>query len=526
MTHLPLRFAVDADTPLPELADLTPGGARWELAAETVQSRHLDTSAHDLRRAGASLARWSTGSTAGWRLDLPARPTRDVPDRARSAAATEVPPTLATALLGVRRGLDLGPVATVTVHRTVHRLLDADGDLLLELADESVHTSSSAPDGVLLAQWRRWVLAAAPDSTGPVAALTARLTAPTGSRPETDGTDLERAISGLPSADPDADGVDRAVRASKGGTTNGGTRNSSGARTGGHGERGKKPSEHVPDAGTVILAYLREQDDALIAGDLILREGPRGIHPTRVATRRLRSTLRIFAPFVDADRAAAFDVELSWYAAALGDVRDREVQRVRMRKLIDEIPDELVLGPVAQSIDAVLRSEEMLHRERLAQVLDSERYLDLLRESKRWSTTPPFTAAAAQDAHVLGKRVRKAAAKLVTHLEAGLRHGGGDEELHRARKAGKRARYAAELAAPVLGKRGSTLVSRYQEVQDVLGDHQDGVVACALIRRLAAGTLGKRKENGFTYGLLYAREQERAVEGRERADTLFAKLRD
>ncbi|MEP6979386.1 MAG: CHAD domain-containing protein [Nakamurella sp.] len=525
MTHLPLRFGVDADTPLPELADLTPGGARWEQNAETVQTRHLDTSAHDLRRAGASLSRWSTGSAAGWRLDLPARPTRDVPDRARSSASTEVPPTLAAAVLGVRRGLDLVPVATVTVHRSVHRLLDAAGDLLLELADESVHTSSSTPDGALLAQWRRWVLAAAPDSPGPVAALTARLTATTGSRPETDSTDLEHAIGRLPSADPDTDGGDRAVRAPPGGTADCDTRKSA-ARKSSPGKRGTKPSEHFPDAGTVILAYLREQDDALIAGDLTMREGPRGIHPTRVATRRLRSTLRIFAPFVDADRAAAFDHELSWYAAVLGDVRDREVQRVRMRKLIDEIPDELVLGPVAQSIDAVLRSEEMLYRTRLAEVLDSERYLDLLRESQRWSTMPPFAAGAAQDAHVLGKRVRKAAAKLVTHLEAGLRHGGGDEELHRARKAGKRARYAAELAAPVLGERGSALVSRYQEVQDVLGDHQDGVVACALIRRLAAGTVGKRKENGFTYGLLYAREQERAIEGRERADALFAKLRD
>lgn len=517
MPHPPLRFAVDAATPLPDLADLTPDGARWERAAETVESGHVDTAGHDLLRAGVSLSRRTNGSTAGWRLELPGRPVPDVPDRVRSVPATEVPPALAAAVLGVRRGQDLGPVATVTVHRTLHRLLDADGDLLLELADETVHTSAATADGALLAEWRRWQLVAAPDSPGPVAAVARRLTEPSGSHPETDDrTDLESAFIGLPAGRPEAADPKPEGAGAKGGAKK--------TKKGKKGDR--TPAQHSLTAGSVILDYLRQQDDALIAGDLVLREGPGGIHPTRVATRRLRSTLRIFAPFVDVDRAAAFDAELSWYAATLGEVRDREVQRVRMRTLIDEIPDELVLGPVAESVDAALRSEEVLHRDRLREALNSERYLALLREAHAWSTTPPFTAAADQDAAVLDKRVRKAAAKLVVHLEAGLRHGGGDDELHRARKAGKRARYAAELAAPVLGKRGSALVSRYQEVQDVLGDFQDGVVACALIRRLAAGTVGKRKENGFTYGLLYAREQERAIEGRERADTLFAKLRE
>jgi CHAD domain-containing protein len=511
----PLHFDVRADTALPDLADLTPEGGRWEVLAASTDTRYLDTAASDLTRAGAALARTTGDGGAGWRLDVPGRPPHEVADRPRAAAVDEVPTALAAATLGIRRGREVAEVATVRTHRTVHRLLDADGDPLLAIADETVHTAAPTPDGVLLEEFRRWVLTGT--ATGDdgadaaVEAVAARLTATDGAGFDpAPGTDLQRALVGhpaAPAAEPQAPGTKGSRKDRKKG-----------------GKKGTK--ESAGTAGELILAYLRAQDDALIAGDLVLRAGDGGIHPTRVATRRLRSTLRIFRPFVDADRAAAFDAELSWYAATLGEVRDREVQRVRMRALLDEIPDELVLGPVGSSIDAVLRSEEILHRGRLAEAMDSERYLALLREAHLWSTTPPFTPRADEDAEVLTKRVDKAAAKLAAHLEAGLRAGGDDEELHSARKAGKRARYAAELAAPVLGKKGAKLVSRYEEVQDVLGDFQDGVVACALIRRLATGTVGKRKENGFTYGLLYARERERAIEGRQRADELFAALRD
>ena len=57
--------------------------------------------------------------------------------------------------------------------------------------------------------------------------------------------------------------------------------------------------------------------------------------------------------------------------------------------------------------------------------------------------------------------VQAAAKKVVKHLAAGLGTGGVDEELHKARKAGKRARYAAEPAHPVLGKQTKNSISRY-----------------------------------------------------------------
>ena len=60
-----------------------------------------------------------------------------------------------------------------------------------------------------------------------------------------------------------------------------------------------------------------------------------------------------------------------------------------------------------------------------------------------------------------------------------------DEALHEIRIDAKRARYAAELAAPDLGKAGGRFLDRAKELQDVIGEHQDACVAEARIRELA-----------------------------------------
>ena len=99
--------------------------------------------------------------------------------------------------------------------------------------------------------------------------------------------------------------------------------------------------------------------------------------------------------------------------------------------------------------------------------------------------------------------------------------GAGDNALlHRARKAAKRARYAAELRTPV-DKSAKATAKYYKRFQRVLGDHQDGVVASATLCRLALAAGTTPGENGFTFGLLYAREQQLAETARSRVRELF-----
>jgi CHAD domain-containing protein len=95
--------------------------------------------------------------------------------------------------------------------------------------------------------------------------------------------------------------------------------------------------------------------------------------------------------------------------------------------------------------------------------------------------------------------------------------------VHRARKAAKRARYAAELAAPVLpSKVAKKSIKKTRAIQDTLGEFQDSIVAHQALLRIGIRAGTAANENGFTYGLLYALEQRRADESRR---AVLAKLR-
>jgi CHAD domain-containing protein len=105
-------------------------------------------------------------------------------------------------------------------------------------------------------------------------------------------------------------------------------------------------------------------------------------------------------------------------------------------------------------------------------------------------------------------------------LAAGIA-AGDDALLHRARKAAKRARYAAELVEPLnKGKRVRNTIKHHEEIQTVLGELQDTVVARNTLLRLATKAGTTPGENGFTYGLLYANELRRGEAARRAAREL------
>ncbi|MCW2748070.1 MAG: hypothetical protein JWP10_1212, partial [Nocardioidaceae bacterium] len=95
-------------------------------------------------------------------------------------------------------------------------------------------------------------------------------------------------------------------------------------------------------AGEVIATYLAEQQRVILSGDLALRRADAGaVHKTRVATRRMRSTLRSFHNFIDHERATSLDAELQWYAALLGEVRDRHVLQQRLDSMAASLDDSM-----------------------------------------------------------------------------------------------------------------------------------------------------------------------------------------
>ena len=62
-----------------------------------------------------------------------------------------------------------------------------------------------------------------------------------------------------------------------------------------------------PAAREVIGAYVVEQCTVIIDSEAELRAGDDVIHKVRVAVRRLRSTIRVFADLFDAEQAARLE---------------------------------------------------------------------------------------------------------------------------------------------------------------------------------------------------------------------------
>lgn len=480
-------YDVGLDFVLPDLAGLVPAGGRVEPHTFRLESTYFDTGDRDLLARGVTLRHRTGSSDDDWQLAVPAGNARTEVHLAPATSSIVVPRELADLTTGARRGRPLRRAVTISTERTAHRLLTGDGRLLLQIADDQVHAVAPGRQSVVLTSWREIEAELGPEGDAALLAAASALLADAGASP---------------SASPDkvAKALDAAAAASGEAAAPAPTRN----------------------AGAAIRRYLAEQDEALVEGDLSLRRGVDAIHTTRVATRRFRSSLRVFGAFVDPDRAKRLDAELSWYAGVLGQVRDSDVQRARLMKAVAELPDGVILGPVTTRIQEHLRAEKHLRQAALDRAMRSHRYARLLQETARWAAEPPFTDLADMRPGSLRKAVDSAARKVRKHLRAGLRSG-DEEELHKARKAGKRARYAAELAHSVLGKKVEKDIARYQRLQDILGEHQDSMVAAALVRRIAETTAEFPGENGFTFGVLHAAERERAERSRAKALAWAAK---
>jgi CHAD domain-containing protein len=265
---------------------------------------------------------------------------------------------------------------------------------------------------------------------------------------------------------------------------------------------------------SLVATYLAEQCRVLIDAEPQLRAGEPVVHTTRVAVRRLRSTVRTCAELFDQGRVEALEPELVWWAGLLGAVRDLDILAERMSVHLTNLPVELVLGPVANTITTEIAAQRKVQFDEVIGAMDSPRYRALVIELHRWQSAPPFMDTADVAATEIAQYVARADKKLDKRVEDAAEacrtndeH--ADELVHRARKTSKRHRYVVELAQPVLGAKAEKIVARRKKLQDVLGDYQDSHVAAGFIRELGARIGTHEGQNGFTYGVLLGIERQR-----------------
>jgi CHAD domain-containing protein len=421
----------------------------------------IDAEDRILGSTGLSLTRRLENGKSTWELELPANGrTRTVSD---AGGPTRPPRGLSDLLAGVLRDRAVGPVATHRTRRSTRRARENGHDVALVALD-----SVAIMDGRKVA------------------------------------SRLSRIDVGLMVDERGAE--KRLVKVLKKGGA---------SRRRDEDDRGPKVARRPPLE--QIRDMLERQLREILRHDPGTRLGsdPEDLHRMRVATRRARAVLRAGGPLLDSGWSEPLREELGWLGSALGQVRDLDVLLAHLDAQMGELDKEERFA--AKRISQGLDRERAEARGALLEVLESERYAALL-DSLGVAAPPPPEKPSGAELPALAK----AEFKSLKNAARSLGPDTSDEDLHRVRVKAKRARYAAELAAPSVGKRAEDFVRSAKRFQDLLGEHQDAVVAEKRIRELA--TTARATKVAFAAGRLVERERARRASARAEVPEAWSKL--
>ncbi|HTK67121.1 MAG TPA: CYTH and CHAD domain-containing protein [Pseudonocardia sp.] len=481
------KYEAEGSRRLPDPSDLLgldagSGAERFQLKAV-----YFDTPDLRLLRARVTLRRRVGGPDEGWHLKLPAGDeSRDEHRLPLSAGRRTEPPAELAALVRVHsRGAALRPVAQLDTTRRRWMLTDAEGHELVEVVEDDVRAHTMGAETTALS-WREIEVELAEYGRVELLDRIEEKLAGVGVRRSESKSKLGRLL-----ADRLAPGPPPRAKSKPGST------------------KLKRGS-----AGAVVLGYVREQASQIRAQDpLVRRDAPDAVHQLRVAARRMRSALQAYGKVIERDATRALTDELKWIGGELGGARDAEVIEERLTELIGGLPGELVMGPVSALVTRTMSRRRSDGQAAAIAALDSDRYLALHDAIDALLEHPPLTAKATRSARrELPRQLGRAWRRLDTRMAAAEALEPGpqrDAALHETRKAGKRLRYAAEIAQPAVGRPAKRLKRRAKTLHKELGDHQDAVVAKAVIRDLAVQA-HLDGGNGFTFGVLHGLESERA----------------
>ena len=463
------KLGVPAGFVAPHLVDVA-GVDRVAVRTLRLRASYWDSVDRRLARGGLTLRHRTGEGRPRWTLKTASAADAGLDREEISVAApgTRVPETLQDLVTARLRGAELQPLAQVRTLRTTTLLFDAEGHELVEVVDDAV---TVLRDGLVADGWHELEVERRPGA----------------------GKVAKRVLEALVKAGAtEVDQTPKGVRALAGTAAP---------------ELPEPPV--IRSAGDLVRALLANGLRAVVTQDVaVRRDQPDAVHQLRVACRRLRSDLRTFAQLCADPRVDGLRDELSWLGDSLGTARDLEVLRERLHQRADD-GDRLDVRPV----DALYETAQQRAAVTGLEALRSARYLALLQQLHDIATEPRLSDVALGSAkRVLPALVEDAARRLEKAVRR-LSLDAPDVSWHQARIKAKRARYAAEAAAPVLGPPSK----RAKKLQTSLGEHQDAVIAAERLLAVA--------DEHPELAVLCARlaERERRVAHRVRQDVLAAR---
>lgn len=291
-----------------------------------------------------------------------------------------------------------------------------------------------------------------------------------------------------------------------------------------------KPPEPEPDAelGDAARQLWASMWASALAHEQGVRAGldPEQVHKMRVALRRLRTALRVFAGAFEGAPAGEWRDELRWLGRLLGDVRDLDVHRLALPHWQARFSEAPADG--WGELDRRLVARRMVAHAKLVEALDGPRRHALDRLAQACLCAPARSSTSVADAmpRLVSKQVRRCRSAY-----SRLRERGTVELAHRLRIRIKNLRYTLEFLRATEPVRFPVHARALAEAQDQLGQLQDAVQTGRLARELALAEPEQsivRQALGALVGFGAASEQAArsiAMETVEAAD-LDARLHD
>jgi CHAD domain-containing protein len=244
------------------------------------------------------------------------------------------------------------------------------------------------------------------------------------------------------------------------------------------------------------LTVLRDKEPGTRLG-----EDPEDLHVMRVATRRLRAALTLFAGVLPV-RAQVFREELGWVAGLLGVVRDLDVQ---LEGLADagpqrdwawsgtagDVEGNATADPLGELV-VLLERERTTARAAMLGALDSMRWERLARGMAAMAQQGPArrSLATREPAVIALPALVEERHAAVAKATQRAKRTAAVPDYHRLRIRCKRLRYALEFGAEVYDGRPTRYVRQLVALQGELGLMQDAEVASMRLAELATGEIG------------------------------------
>jgi inorganic triphosphatase YgiF len=195
-----LKFEVSLDFVVPELSGVADGVTVTEPEVRLLAARYFDTRDLRLAEARITLRRRTGGTDAGWHLKLPVgSDTRRELRAPLGDSETAVPPELQALVATWVEDHPLQVVAVLETRRTVRNLVGAGGQILAEVADDTVtgQIPSLRDSPAEPVAWREIEVELVSGGPQILAAARSRLVA-AGARPSSAASKLGRLLSARP----------------------------------------------------------------------------------------------------------------------------------------------------------------------------------------------------------------------------------------------------------------------------------------------------------------------------------------